>query len=817
MRTTIDVGIDLGTTNSAIAVQRGAATTVLRDAEGRALLPSVVHLGPGGEISVGAAAIARLADDPENVQGEFKRLMGTDERLRFPGPALARTPEELSAEILRTLAAHAADVLSDGPLRGAVITVPAMFQVPQSQATARAAEIAGIEHAPLLQEPIAAAIAHAGVAAASSGYWLVYDLGGGTFDVSIVRARRGRLQIVDHDGDNHLGGKDLDRDLVREAATAVRAAGRLGAFSRRNVELSGAFALLRAEAERVRIALSTETSATFHVPNLARDAGGEPVDVRFDVTRDELETLIAPLVRRSVRLCERILARNRVGGKELSGLVLVGGPTRTPLVERLLRETLSVELGEQSDPMTLVARGAALFASTQELPRALRRSSAAGVVRIEPKHPSMTTDLEPLYAATLIDADSGDSDPDLRLQVIGIEGDFDSTPLPAVAPGTFVVPLRLQPQRLNHFEVRLSRGERPVAVEPARFNILHGRSLDAPPLPQSVGVMCADNTVMWYLRKGTPLPARSTVTHATTIPLARGSTGEALNVPVVQGESEAADRNDVIGVLHIHAEAIGRDLPAGAKVEVTILVDEFSHTSVRAYVPNLGQWFEDVARFEMAAQDGEDVARALDDQRDRLKELEDAANGLDAESSGEIDERIRRIETLLDDGDRDALDSAGSMVRGVMKELDEVSSGRQEETLRASFAKVAADTRDLVRTEGKREEREELAALEAEFEAAAEVGDWDEAEAKMREARNLYFRVALRIPAFWVAMLLDLQRRFGALGQHADAREAAAAAARGRQGASIGTMARAFQELVARLPETAREGVPDPAIVSHVL
>ena len=205
MRLTIDFGIDLGTTNSALALQTSGAPRLLPDAAGHVLLPSAIHLAANGTPEVGQLALERRFTDPANTSIEFKRLMGTNSRTTFPASGQSVTPEELSAMILRSLAQRA-QAQTGEPLRAAVVTVPAMFQIPQCEATRKAAALAGIEHAPLLQEPIAAAIAHVGSGSVQDGYWLVYDLGGGTFDVSLVRSRGGRLQVLDHDGDNQLGG-----------------------------------------------------------------------------------------------------------------------------------------------------------------------------------------------------------------------------------------------------------------------------------------------------------------------------------------------------------------------------------------------------------------------------------------------------------------------------------------------------------------------------------------------------------------------------------------------------------------------------------
>ncbi|HZN94928.1 MAG TPA: Hsp70 family protein, partial [Myxococcales bacterium] len=330
MRATIDYGIDLGTTNSAIARQDGARTVLLPGEDGGALLPSAVHIGADGQPCVGAVARDRGNADPANTALEFKRLMGTPERRQFPASGRSLSPEELSAEVLRALARR---VDGEGPLRAAVITVPAMFQLPQCEATRRAASLAGIEHTVLLQEPIAAAIAHAGSASVKEGHWLVYDLGGGTFDVSLVRSRGGRLQVVGHDGDNHLGGRDFDRLVTRHAAERIREQGLLDGFKRSDPRHADAFARLKLEAERLRLRLSRDEVATFQVDDLGSPgSGGGPAGIRFDMSRIELEAMIDPLVQRSLQLCEALLARHGVAAHQLNGVVMVGGPTLTPCI-----------------------------------------------------------------------------------------------------------------------------------------------------------------------------------------------------------------------------------------------------------------------------------------------------------------------------------------------------------------------------------------------------------------------------------------------------------------------------------------------------
>jgi molecular chaperone DnaK len=813
MQTTIDIGIDLGTTNSAIARQEGAKPRLLSAPGGTGLLPSCVHVRAAGEVLVGAAARAYAKSDPENTALEFKRLMGTDETRRFPASSRAMTPEELSAAVLRELLGWAAaDGNGGAPPRAAVITIPAMFQLPQCEATRRAAKLAGIELAPLLQEPIAAAIAHSGAGQTREGYWLVYDLGGGTFDVSLVRSRAGRLQVLDHGGDNHLGGRDFDRVIAREALDRARAAGQLQDFKRSDAAFAGAVTRLRLEAERVRLTLSQEEQASFLVEDVARDSGGERVDIAFPLDRGQMEAMIGSLVLRTTAMCAELLRRNRLGAKELNGLVMVGGPTLTPCVPRLIEQELGIEARHFLDPMSIVAIGAALFASTQKLPAELRAAGASrGAVEIALEHEAMTTDPAPLLAGRMAPAHAARV---ASVRVRRDDGGWDSGPVKP-KDGAFAVELAVRENTLNlfHLEATGADGRREEA-EPTQFTVLHGFSVAKPPLSQSVGIMLADNTVSWYLRKGAVLPARNTMTHATTVALARGQTGDAIHVPLVQGESSRADRNKVIGILRIVAEKLGRDLPVGSEVQVTMSVDESSRTVGRAYVPLLDQWFDEVVLFRMETKDATQVGKGLADQKDRLAQLESMADALEGKS-GTGDARVQEIEALLEEGDRDALDLADQMVRWMSDELDRAEDTGRAGALKTEFAEHAKLLHDLLEKDDVAERRQ-IKALTVEFERAMARSDLETAQAKVDAARSLATRILRRHPGYWRSVFKWLCERIDTLNLRT---RAAAIIERGRRAAdagAIGPLSEACAELARMLPAEDQDKAASQRVISHV-
>jgi molecular chaperone DnaK len=760
MQTTIDYGIDLGTTNSAIARQRGAQPELYRGPDGKTWLPSAVAVDGQGLLHVGSLALAQVDAHPASVAIEFKRLMGTAEQRAFPG-GKTLSPEELSAAVLRELLRWAAHADQAQPI-AAVITVPAMFQLPQCEATRRAARLAGLEHAPLLQEPIAAAIAHSGSGELGEGYWMVYDLGGGTFDVSLVRSKAGRLQVLDHDGDNHLGGRDFDRLLARQALARAREANLVPERKREDPAYTALFARLKAEAERVRISLSVA-----EVESLAQalEGGGQ---LAFPVSRGELEALILPTVKRTTALCQKVLDRGRVKAADLKGLVMVGGPSLTPLVARRLEEDLELEARHVGDPMTIVARGAALFASTQKLPAELRARSAgtraAGTLVVDLQVEAMTTDPEPLLVGR---ANLAELEPGTSIAIRRADGGFETPAIAIGRDGAFAVDLALAPGRLNVFELRARGGAgQALPVEPAQFSVLHGLSVARPPLSQSVGVMLADNKVCWYLKKGAVLPARNVQVHATTVPLLAGQSGEAVHVPLVQGESGRADRNKVIGVLSIKADEIARDLPVGSEVEVTINVDESAQTVGQAYVPLLGQTFDDIVLFRLEAKPAAQVSKTLDEQKARLAALEQLADDMAADPAAPAaDARVGEVEALISEGDRDSLDLADQLVRVMSQELDEAEEVGRKRSMHKDYEARLAEARDLVGKYGEPAEQRQLDALVGEYTAAMAKNDLDLAQSKSDDLDNLHTRVLLRQPGYWIGLFQHLKGRLTAAGK----------------------------------------------------
>jgi molecular chaperone DnaK len=273
--------MDLGTTNSAAAVFDGERLDLVRNAQGATLTPSVVRIDARGHVAVGVRARRMIDQDPENVRSEFKRLMGSPHTLAFAASGARKRPEELSAEVLRALREDVRAQTGVLPER-AVVSVPALFELPQTAATSDAARLAGFERVEIIQEPVASALAAGWKAEDSGGPWIVYDFGGGTFDVSLLETQDGLLRVVGHDGDNFLGGRDFDAAIVDWAIERIREEHGVN-LARADPSHGAALRRLRVAAEDAKIELTRAREAEIAVAGL--EVGGRNLDVALLLDR----------------------------------------------------------------------------------------------------------------------------------------------------------------------------------------------------------------------------------------------------------------------------------------------------------------------------------------------------------------------------------------------------------------------------------------------------------------------------------------------------------------------------------------------------
>ncbi len=346
------VGIDLGTTNSVVAVMEGQSPTVIANSEGSRTTPSVVAFTKTGERLVGQLAKRQAVTNPDRTISSIKRHMGTDFKVKVDGKDY--TPQEISSMILQKLVNDASSYLGERVTK-AVITVPAYFNDAQRQATKDAGKIAGLEVLRIINEPTAAALAY-GLDKKGNETILVWDLGGGTFDVSILEVGDGVFEVKSTNGDTHLGGDDYDKRIVDWL---------VGEFRKdQGIDLSGdrqAMQRLTEAAEKAKIELSGTVQTTINLPFITADQNG-PKHLDITLTRSDFERLTQDLTDRCIQPFKNAIADAKLDVAQIDEVVMVGGSTRMPVIQELVKKLTGKELNQSVNPDEVVAVGAAIQA-----------------------------------------------------------------------------------------------------------------------------------------------------------------------------------------------------------------------------------------------------------------------------------------------------------------------------------------------------------------------------------------------------------------------------------------------------------------------
>lgn len=362
------LGIDLGTSNSAVVGNVDGQLRLFKASDGSDVLPSVIYLDKRGHRFVGKSAQDRILTVPANVAAGFKRLMGTNSPIRLGDQQW--TPVECSAEIIKSLVGQAVTEAGTSDIDGAVITIPAAFNQMQSEATVDAARKAGLERVSLLQEPVAAALASIAHSRQNDGVFLVYDLGGGTFDLAIVLSTAGAVNVVAHEGINMLGGRDFDRIIFDSVVRPWLSNNfNLPENFQKDNKYKHLATVCRHAVEKAKIQLSASTSASIFAAEdevRATDLDGEEIYISIDLSRDHMVALVKDRIEDSINLCRKIISDNGYKNEDISWIVPIGGPSKMPIIREMLHSELAIEVEHGLDPMTAVATGAAIFAESRE-------------------------------------------------------------------------------------------------------------------------------------------------------------------------------------------------------------------------------------------------------------------------------------------------------------------------------------------------------------------------------------------------------------------------------------------------------------------
>ena len=635
------IGIDLGTTNSAICSYDGTHTRIWKSPEQNDVTPSAIYVDRRGNRYYGSKAYSQAPYNPTNSATLFKRFMGTSTKINLEAAHLSLTPEECSAEILKVLYGYLPEEIRNDPETATVITVPAAFNQMKKDATMQAARMAGIGKVALMQEPVAAVMSVMR-GAHSEGIFLIYDLGGGTFDVSIAENIKGKVNLLAHGGIEMCGGRDMDRMIFNQVVIP---------WLLDNFTLPEDFIVNRKyktfcrvaqwAAEQAKIELSANGSSTIALSESearTSDEDGNELYLDIDLSREMMDGLIGDLVEDTVKATRETLEKAGLSANDLERIVFVGGPTNyKPLRDRVCEE-LALPADIDVNPMTAVAEGASIFAESIDWSTANHSRKAANAVA------RTNVDIAFKYTARV----SGDS---ARVMCM-TEQQYDGYTLIITSRdsgwSSGSIPLRNQAQTTlplikngeNTFDVKvLDNYGREVPIGVQRIIITKTlATIGAIPASHSIGVEMLDRlggipvyTIL--IHEGDSLPKRDTVTFRAGQTLKAGS-NSTINIKLWEGniESPITD-NRFIGVLKIAGTDFSSGvIPTGADIECEYEMSDSGTITLDVSVPCIGASFTN--RNFYSRQEGQ-----ID-----LNDVDDIA-----EHGQQVLDRIERMEERLDD------------------------------------------------------------------------------------------------------------------------------------------------------------------------
>ncbi len=774
------LGIDLGTSNSAIVAHLDGKLRILKTVDqGTDVLPSAIYIDRRGNKFYGHRAYEHLFRNPANATDGFKRQMGTSWKKEFADAGVVMNAEECSAEILRQLTAQARVECGDRDIAGAVITTPAAFNQMQIEATYRAANMAGLEKIALLQEPVAAAMAAVADNKNKDGLFLVYDIGGGTFDLALVQSTKGSINILAHEGINALGGRDFDRiiinGIVRPWLLENHA---LEADFQKVKKYEKIIRVARMAAEVAKFELSKSESTTIYVSEddlRVTDDNGADIFIEIPINRGQFEQLIADKIDETVELSRKILKDNGYESGDLDRLVFIGGPSKTPT----LRERVSHELGLPADleidPMTAVALGAAIFCegldwTDQKIKRKTtrERTVTGGEVKLQYDYTSRAA--EDRARIRIKPQDSSTSD--------GVEIQIDSSAgwtsgRRRLDDGT-MVELPLDKDGENYFRIMVFDKNGSLIKDAGREIVINrtAASAGALKLTHNLAAMIVsgegdemENTLHNFAKKGIALPDSGVVDgYRATRDLCDGD--DPILVQFFQ-QPEAnnptpGEPNLFIGSCEIRREEISSDIREGDEFNIHWEVDESGIMKFRIELVKSGETSNEIlfssSSISYDGKEGEHfVCGMLDEANRELLSAKKSASGGDTPKirniKNTLDEQSATLQNSVDSEERRGI---AEKVRDLRQKIAAIRNDPQNRiaNLKANLQEIEEDFDKHCREQADEQTCRRFDDLAQQAYKELKSGDngYDDAKRSTNEIHNIHRRELANNPGFIVAM-----------------------------------------------------------------
>ncbi len=779
MDTMINIGIDLGTTNSVISKYDQGNVNILKNPSGwKDSMPSAVGFR-SDRILIGEKAIEYSLVEPEAVFKKFKRRMGTLEA--YPIKSLNRsiTPVELSAHILKKLKDFTAEAEK---LKAAVITVPACFDSSQSDATKEAGYKAGFEQVILLQEPIAASLAFANkkkYEEIENKQWLVYDLGGGTFDVALIKIKDGEMKVINHEGDNYLGGANFDELIVNNIILPKLEQKYYFNNLRKEMTSAGGkyvcmYVRLLKKAEEAKIELSSESSSEFEINELHNfyDDNNKQVKENIIITRSEFNELIKELIDKTIGLIKKMLTKHNLKSSDLVYSLMVGGSTYIPFVRKRVEEALGIPINfGEIDPTTAISMGAAYYASTKRIEtEKILIESKSKRIKIRAIYESATKEKETIFAAR-IDGDlSG-----LSYSITRQDGGYDSGL--RILKERINEDIPLVPDSFNGFVLHIvDEKNNPVEADFDFFGINSGiitqqvvsedvylESDD----PENIGESTKLDLIF---QKNTNLPQISRP-QAKTInkTVIAGKNDDVIRICVYEGPSASVkEANKLMGEIVIPGSQLTKDVIKGSDIEIMIAMNESRDLTVSAKTLHTGQEFQKIFKNtytnvninELRTQI-DDLAQKIDDELKTAKEKEEYKKATSLNNlQREIEKEMIAIALLSNDDIMDSKYYIDSNRRKIAHTFYELTKDRVIGQIKSEYFETKIQCGNDVDKHGNEQERtffNEIVSLEESF---LNSDNSLKIKARIKELDQLRYSVLWRTPEWLTYMFNDLKDNY---------------------------------------------------------
>lgn len=782
-RLKIDYGIDLGTTNSAICRMEKGVPTIKKIEVTDDTMPSCVFFNRRGGTVVGASAYRSMKSDKKsatktwkiegsNTYVEFKRTMGTDKvyhskNMADKGLKADYSSEELSAEVLKALKSF----ITDETFSSVVITVPAKFAVNQKTATKQAAKLAGFNHCELLQEPIAASMAYGLSSNQKDGYWMVFDFGGGTFDAALLKVEDGIMQVFDTEGDNYLGGKNLDYAIVDNIIipylkTNYSIEGILADESRKEVLRDA----MKTYAEDVKNKLSFQEQEDIisNLGELGEDEDGEEIELDLTITQEQAFDAMRPLFQKAVDICKNLLERNSMRGSQLGKVILVGGPTHCPLIREMLREQITENVDSSIDPMTAVASGAALYAST--LDADIKETDVEiGTVRLNVGYESTSVEPSEWVSIQLDKSATGINCPQkVYVELVSSDKTWSSGKVEVDENGN-VIEANLQEGRANSFSI-MTYDAQGTALEcfPNEITIIQGSKVGSAPIPYFIGIEIWDEEKKKLvfekiegLEKNKPLPATGILNgYKTTSQIRPGNTNDKLIIPIYQADELEAGTSSKLYEYDAEVVIDGTDvdslIPVGATVDLTIKADSSEMMTLEAYFPA-----SDITIVKDLIIKTQSLEAAASTIEDNFVEAERTIQKLAHEGvdTSDLSEKLQQVRQEHENNTETKM--VLQHQKEVMREIEKRDSGSEFDRIEKELKRVFKMTEEDQKKYGNFQTGQILDQLRPIVDEAIAKRDSKMAKDVLEQVKALDYKLAL--VEYYVAWIMGWNKRFDSI------------------------------------------------------